>query len=473
MILWLGIINLFLIILFFILSYKDFRLKKIKKKYWIILIFITLVGLILRLLAPHRHLFFIDESFYMGAAKSITEYGRSFLTTGPYSKQIGWPILLSIPFLLFGVNNYIAIYTSMFFGILSIPLMFILTYLLTKNKKIAIISSFLLAIYPMHIKYSGSAEIIIPSIFFILLTLISFIIYTKINKKILLTLSILLLTFTIQIRLENLLIIFPIAYILWQKKAKKELYLFLITIPFILAYLFQFFQLTNFYTAIYNNKVNLFGLNASIPKFYFINILDILLIMLLLISIPIVYKENRRLFYISTLIFIPFLIFYSFYRYANDFHILTGIIALFPIISYFIIKNKKITTISAIIILILLMPSFPKSDSQYILETKVMPELKNDVPKNCHIVMEIQLIGSTLSDLRIIDTVTFINKEDYDLRTYKSNCLLFYEDIYCNSKLLPNSEKRCSIIKSKYNLTLYKQYKLDNIIYNLYNITNK
>ena len=410
----------------------------------------------------------------MGAAKNIVEYGKSFLSTGQYSKQIGWPILLSVPFLLFGVNNYLAIYTSMFFGILSVPLMFILVYNLTKNKKIAIISSFLLAIYPMHIKYSGSAEIIIPSIFFILLTLMSFITYYQKNKKTLLILSILLLTFTIQIRLENILIIFPIAYILWQKKPKlKELSLFTITIPFILAYIFQFFRLTNFYIGIYKNKITLFGLNSTIPKFYFINILDILLIILVLVSIPLVYKENKRLFYISNLIFIPFLVFYLFYRYANDFHLLTGIIALFPMISYFIIKNKKIMIASIFIILILLIPSFPKADDKYLLETEIMSKFEEDVPKNCSIIMEIPLIGSTLSDLKIINTVTFVNKEDYSLRTYKNKCLLFYEDIYCDSKLLPNSKKRCSIIKSKYNLTPYKEYKLRNTSYYLYNLTTK
>ena len=100
----LAYLNLTLIFILTIVSFKSIKksISKIKKKYWVYLAFIILFGLIIRIVyAPMHHLFFIDESFSIVAAKNISFYFKSFISTGIYPKQIAWPAMIAISFLFF------------------------------------------------------------------------------------------------------------------------------------------------------------------------------------------------------------------------------------------------------------------------------------------------------------------------------------------------------------------------------------
>ena len=87
-------LSLILILLFFPFRVIFKKLKRINKKYFLIVSIILIIGIVIRLyLAPHHHRFFIDESFYMGAAKNILYYFKSVTSDGIYAKQIGWPLV--------------------------------------------------------------------------------------------------------------------------------------------------------------------------------------------------------------------------------------------------------------------------------------------------------------------------------------------------------------------------------------------
>tara|TARA_Y100000310_G_C20700789_1_gene829682 strand:+ start:5865 stop:7382 length:1518 start_codon:yes stop_codon:yes gene_type:complete len=490
----LAYINLSLILIFLYISFPIIltKFKKIGKKYWLIILIVLLIGVLIRLfLVPHHHRFFIDESFYIGAAKNLLFYFKSTIATGIYPKQIGWPALLTIPFFLFGVNNYVAIYTSIFFGSLSVILMYILVYLLSKNARLAIISSFLLAILPLHAIYSGTAETIIASVFFLLATLISFIIMIKNQQTRLIFLTVFLFLFTIQIRLENILILIPMLVFIFLNHIKiswkKWRFPLILSLPLLTSYLFQFFRLINFYDNSYNGNVNLFGFNEILIRFMFdFSFLTILFLVLTITGIIALYSLNKRTLALYLSWFSVYLGYYLFYQYSNDFHLLTGLIALVPIMAYGVyyfstflslkLNLKKTFLLDMGILIIILFLFFVSFDNRpipgFLLETKAMEKLKEDIPKDCIVITEIPVIITSIAEVSVIDTTYFLRYIDEKLPGYENKCLLYYEDFYCkNDTGTKRSLKRCDAMHSGFKLDEYKKYNEMDVTFYLYNIS--
>lgn len=486
-------INLFLIFLFLLLSCQIIlkRLKKIRKIYWLVVFIILIISLLIRIyLAPHHHRFFIDESFYIGTAKNILYYFKSIISIGYYPKQIGWPALLAISFLIFGVNNYVAIYTSLFFGSLSIFLIFILVYIISKNERLAIISSFFLAILPLHVIYSGTAETVITSIFFLLATIICFLILVDNQNTKLIFLTLFLFTFTIQLRFENVLILIPMLIFIFLKgvhlRWRKWIMPLIFSLPFFIIYIFQLFELINFYTDIYARKIVLFGFggigNNFLSLFDF-SFLNIILCVLVVIGIFLLYKYERKIAIFFIIWFFVYFCFYLLYIYADDFHMLTGLVALLPIMAYPIcfihnfLKIKKGNLFDIIVIVIfifLFLISFDRDPiPEYLLETQALEKLKKDIPDDCIVVIEVPVIITSVTDLRAVDTIYFLDKTDESLIAYKDRCILFYEDVYCKKDMLPKSRRRCEIMHERFRLTEYKEYEGMNVTFYLYTISKK
>ncbi len=490
----LALINLFLILIFLFISFPAIsnKFKKIGKKYWLIILIVLLLGLMIRLfLAPHHHRFFIDEAFYMGAAKNLLFYLKSTISTGIYPKQIGWPLLLTIPFFMFGVNNYIAIYTSIFFGSISIILMYFLVYLLSKNKRLALISSFLLAILPLHVIYSGTAETIVVSVFFLLVTLISFIIMIKNQKKKLIFLALFLFLFTIQIRLENILILIPMLVYIFLNKIKLNLknwiFPIIISSPLFISYLIQIYQLTNFYDGAYYQDLIFFGFREILSKLtsidLYFNFLFTLSFLFLIIGFIGLHKSKILIFYISW--FLAYFGHYLFYLFSDDFHVIPGLVALLPIMAYGIIHistlsskifPKKKLLLDTTIMIVILLSFFASFDKdivpEYLIETKTLEKLKQDIPDDCVVVAEIPIIVTSVTELRAIDTIYFLDHTDENLLAYKDTCLIYFEDIYCKKNIILESDKRCETMHSNFKLSKYKEYNEMGITLSLYNISN-
>lgn len=152
---------------------KLFSLSKEK----IYLFGILLLGILLRLIAAINQspsadsMHFVTEAINFLSAKRMTTFGQS---SGL------WHALTSIFYNIFGITHFATTFAAFIFGSASI----IVIYLLVNeffSKKIALLSAFLLAIAPFHIK-NTSAEMDVMAMFFVLCAMFFFVKATK-NEK--------------------------------------------------------------------------------------------------------------------------------------------------------------------------------------------------------------------------------------------------------------------------------------------------
>jgi 4-amino-4-deoxy-L-arabinose transferase-like glycosyltransferase len=115
--------------------------------------------------AGKKHLIYIDEFWYMEAAKNMLVHGWA----PGYEKSIGWPFMVSLSYLFGGVDNFTAIWTCILTGVLAPPACFATAFLLTGSFAVAAVSSAMLAFLPYSITWSASAETGAPALFFMCL----------------------------------------------------------------------------------------------------------------------------------------------------------------------------------------------------------------------------------------------------------------------------------------------------------------
>ena len=210
--------------------------KKIKNKYWVILLLILLCSLFLRVyIAPHHHKMYMDEPMDLEQAKIMIEGGDYSQKT--HTLSIGWPFILQWLFITFGINNWIAIYASSIIGALTIVNVFLFTYALLKNKQIAILSALIFTLIPIHILWSGSAKSHMAATFFASFNLFIWVLFSEkkdFSSQVLIFSS---LAFSVMFRPENYVFIIPLlAYLLYKKRLlnKKTLFLLIIFIIIVL-----------------------------------------------------------------------------------------------------------------------------------------------------------------------------------------------------------------------------------------------
>ncbi|OGE43683.1 hypothetical protein A3B45_03275 [Candidatus Daviesbacteria bacterium RIFCSPLOWO2_01_FULL_39_12] len=124
----------------------------------------------------------IDEVAYGYSAYSILKTGKdengqfmpiAFRSIGDYKSPV--LIYLLVPSIaLFGLNEFGVRFVTALFGVLSIPLIFLLIKTLTNDSKASFIGAALLAISPWHIYYSRFASDHLIGTFFLLLGFIFF-----------------------------------------------------------------------------------------------------------------------------------------------------------------------------------------------------------------------------------------------------------------------------------------------------------
>jgi len=170
------------------------------------LIFIMLIvmfGTIIRNYnTENKGLFFYDEGIYVCSAKAkylnlINKFGIKEKITekdavlkqhiGKISpnfitgSKIGFVFFIFLSFFLFGINAYSPLLVSVFFGALTI----LLVYLIARrvyNENIALLSAVVLAVSSMHIMYSRCALPQAASIFFLFLAFYFYVVFLG-NKK--------------------------------------------------------------------------------------------------------------------------------------------------------------------------------------------------------------------------------------------------------------------------------------------------
>ncbi len=154
------------------------------------LIILFLFALLLRTWQLQKYPDAVDEDEmamgyygYSLATNGTDEYGNKypiyFKSVGDY--KYGLPFYFAtLPVKIFGLNTFSTRVTSAFFGSLSVIAIYFLVMELFKMRKLSLISSFMIAISPMHIHFSRIAYTNIFGSFWAILTIIFFI---KIIKK--------------------------------------------------------------------------------------------------------------------------------------------------------------------------------------------------------------------------------------------------------------------------------------------------
>ncbi|MBI2046952.1 glycosyltransferase family 39 protein [Candidatus Pacearchaeota archaeon] len=193
------------------------------KKRNLYLILILLVGLVLRIILAANAEPLADEMNVGIRSIDVHKSG----TMNSIDQSHSFYFLNEIAYKLFGgINLFTARFTSVFFGILSILMIYLIVMKLYKNEKIAIVSAFLAAISGFQIRYS-LAEMDITMAFFVLLSSYMFLIAIYDSKNKMYYLSALFLALAIAVK--TFAVVWGLSYIAFylyycskNKEYKKE-----------------------------------------------------------------------------------------------------------------------------------------------------------------------------------------------------------------------------------------------------------
>lgn len=123
-----------------------------------LLLFIILAGIYLRVYNLDKPSFWVDELDFVYAAKSMSEVGRPLLNSGyPYSRAPLVTYSLMASFKLFGISEFSARLPVAIFGVLSIPLL----YLIGRSffgKRVGLLAALFLTFSPLAIGLSRTCR---------------------------------------------------------------------------------------------------------------------------------------------------------------------------------------------------------------------------------------------------------------------------------------------------------------------------
>lgn len=215
---WALLLTFLTILCLFCLNLKDIKkqFEKIRKRTWIYLLLIFLLAIFLRITLSSCDA--TDSKFW--------EYvidGKNMLQGQPI-KEIGYPkgysFILMLIFLFVGMNWQNIILYNILISSFTAICIFLITYLISKNEYVSLLSALLFSLFPTAIFFSQFSFAEITSVFFMTLTLLIFIISIDVRKMKLFTLALLLLLFSITVRLENtmFILLFILGYAIFLRK---------------------------------------------------------------------------------------------------------------------------------------------------------------------------------------------------------------------------------------------------------------
>jgi hypothetical protein len=187
---------------------------------------IILLALVLRtLVAPHTHHLYYDEDIYMNIAHNMvadgkavaTDYGtyrwddyfcrESFMNKQPNAH----PALVSVIFMILGVNERWAFFLNIILSSLTPLLLFFLARLLYDDR-IALWAAFFFTLIPVAIVWSASTSTEPPMVFFITLTFLLLACFSRDHDFRVLFAAAMSLTYAVQFRPEGVILL-PLAFL--------------------------------------------------------------------------------------------------------------------------------------------------------------------------------------------------------------------------------------------------------------------
>lgn len=180
----------FSLIIIYLITNSDYIRKQfaVKRFFWILLVFIILLGLGLRFATPHFYPTYRDEMSNIEVSKNIILYGQPLVCeyTGPEkiscresSVSATFNYILSLFFILFGISTHSAYIATLIISLLAVIMVSVSVYLLFRNKKIALWSGFFISILPLYVLQSNTLEKDTAFVMLIFLTIFSFALLSK------------------------------------------------------------------------------------------------------------------------------------------------------------------------------------------------------------------------------------------------------------------------------------------------------
>ncbi len=248
------IFSLFLILLLVNIKTIFRELKKIQKKTWIFLIIIFILGFWLRN-AEYRYGQGFDGYFYQDTAKVLYEKdlfmkGCAIGNTDScllYHQPLfpaGFPYLITLLFRIFGEHDILAMYLSGVLSSLTIPIIFLIGYLLFSDERKGLYAALIFSLIPLDIMVAPTASVRSTSLFFLALTVLFYLIALK--KDSIKFWSLVAITFSLSIymRQENSILLIPlIAGLFLFGYFRKEQFKNLITIKKTIISIFRKFSI--------------------------------------------------------------------------------------------------------------------------------------------------------------------------------------------------------------------------------------
>lgn len=215
------IVTLLFITLLILNTKTIFReFKKIKKKTWIILFMIFILGFWLRN-AEYRYGQGFDGYLYIDTAKVL--YHNNLLMEGCgignldscilYHQPLmtpGHPYLISLLFKLFGEHDILAMYLSGFLSSLTILLIFFIGYTLFSSERKGLYAALIFVLIPLDILIAPTGSARSTSAFFLALTILFYLIALKKDSIKLWSLTAIIFSLSIYMRQDNSILLVPL-----------------------------------------------------------------------------------------------------------------------------------------------------------------------------------------------------------------------------------------------------------------------
>ena len=191
------------------------------------IILITVFAAAIRFSLLDASIRYPDAIHYLWGAESILQRGR-YLVFGDIPPQypFGFSALIAVFFALFGMKEVIAEVCVALFGVLSIPLIYFLGYEMTGDKRVGLVSGLFLTFCSIHWLLSETIMSDVPSFFFSALSIALVLKGTRTQNNLYLVLSGLVASFSVMVRLSNILIFLPLFALLLMNKKLKPLAIF-------------------------------------------------------------------------------------------------------------------------------------------------------------------------------------------------------------------------------------------------------
>ncbi|MHB1830686.1 MAG: ArnT family glycosyltransferase [Candidatus Micrarchaeaceae archaeon] len=166
--------------------------RNVKREYLKYLLIAVLAFVFLEVsFVQNYHLLYNDEYIYMSMAKSMLIdhlFGICSFSTatncvpgtiGLFHQPGGWSMLLAAAYGIFGINIGVAYSTAFLLGIMSVVLIFFVSYLLFEDERYSLMSSIALASIPLFMSYSRTTIPDISVLCFILLSVLLSLMYLR------------------------------------------------------------------------------------------------------------------------------------------------------------------------------------------------------------------------------------------------------------------------------------------------------